>query len=183
MVYYMSHGRVAEAGTGRSRREKTMEENPMLWTRPFAIMLVAATVIAIVLNFLALYHREKTNEIVLEEPDSKVIVIQARPSTGPSPTPTITSLKLFACGGELGEDGFTAYVEDRPIEITVEIEPKMIRRLPIYWSVSDEKAAMLTINDDGTSCKFSALKPAGKTELSVRCYGEEVTIPVYLWER
>lgn len=183
MVYYISHGGTATAGSARSRREKSMEENPLLWTRSFALMLVIATVIAIALNFLTLYQRERANEILLEEPDSKVIVIQARPSTGPSPTPTINSLRLFAGGGELGADGFTTYVEDRPIEITVEIEPTMIRRPPIYWSVSDEKAALLTINDDGTSCKFSALKPVGKTELTVRCYGEEVTIPVYLWER
>lgn len=183
MVYYMSHGRVAEAGTERSRREKMMEENPLLWTRSFAIMLVAVTVIAIAINFIALYQRERANDIVLEEEASKVIVIQARPSAAPTPSPTITSLRLLASGGELGEDGFTTYVEDRPIEITVEIEPKMIRRPPIYWSVSDEKAAMLTISEDGTSCKFSALKAAGKIELTVRCYGAETVIPVYLWER
>ncbi len=153
------------------------EENPLQWTRSFAIMLAAATVIAIALNFLSLYYREKKDEVLTEEPASKVIVVPARPSTAPTP-----SLRLYAAGSELGEDGFTMYVEDRPLEITAVMEPKLTRP-PIYWSVSDDKAATLTVSDDRTSCKFSAIKPAGKIELTVSCYGTETVIPVYLWNR
>ena len=132
-------------------------------------MLAAATVIAIALNFLSLYYREKKDEVLTEEPASKVIVVPARPSTAPTPTPAIGSLRLYAAGGELGEDGFT-------------MEPKLTRP-PIYWSVSDDKAATLTVSDDRTSCKFSAIKPVGKIELTVSCYGTETVIPVYLWNR
>ena len=153
----------------------------MKWANSFAIVLAVATVFAIAVNFLSVYYRNRPAE-VMEEPESKVIVVAARPSAAPTPSPTISSLKLYACGGELGEDGFTTYVEDRPIEISVVTEPKLTRP-PIYWSVSDDKAATLTVSDDRTSCKFSAIKPAGKIELTVSCYGAETVIPVYLWER
>ena len=183
MVYYLPNRSVAQTADGPSGGGgRKTGENPLQWARSFAIMLAAATVIAIALNFLSLYYREKKTEVLTEEPASKVIVVPARPSTAPTPMPTIESLRLSAAGGELGEDGFTMYVEDRPLEITAVIEPKLTRP-PIYWSVSDDKAATLTISDDRTSCKFSAIKPAGKIELTVSCYGTETVIPVYLWNR
>jgi hypothetical protein len=181
MVYYLPNRSMAQTADGPGGERKA-EENPLQWTRSFAIMLAAATVIAIALNFLSLYYREKKDEVLTEEPASKVIVVPARPSTAPTPTPAIGSLRLYAAGGELGEDGFTMYVEDRPLEITAVMEPKLTRP-PIYWSVSDDKAATLTVSDDRTSCKFSAIKPAGKIELTVSCYGTETVIPVYLWNR
>ncbi len=181
MVYYLPNRSMAREADGPARG-RTAEENPLRWARSFAIMLAVATAVAIALNFLSLYQREKAKEVIKEEPASKVIVLQARPSTAATPTPAISSIRLYAAGGELGEDGFTMYVEDRPIEITAVMEPKLIRP-PIYWSVSDEKAAKLTVSDDRTSCKFSAIKPAGKIELTVSCYGTETVIPVYLWNR
>ena len=180
MAYYFSHGRVAEAGPS-VRRARSAETDPLKWANSFAIVLAVATVFAIAVNFLSVYYRNRPAE-VMEEPESKVIVVAARPSAAPTPSPTISSLKLYACGGELGEDGFTTYVEDRPIVISAELEPKL-NRPPIYWSVSDDKAATLTVSDDRMSCKFSAIKPAGKIELTVSCYGAETVIPVYLWER
>ena len=180
MAYYFSHGSVAEAGPS-VRKARRAETDPLKWTTGFAIILAVATVFAIAVNFLTLYYRNKPAEIA-EEPESKVIVIAARPSAAPTPTPAISSLRLYASGGELGEDGFTTYVEDRPVVISVELEPKM-KRPPIYWSVSDDKAATLTVSEDRMSCKFSAIKPAGKIELTVSCYGAETVIPVYLWER
>lgn len=181
--YYLPHGGVTPQKAYAGGQGTRAEEDPLKWTRSFAIMLAIATVIAIVFNFLTLYryHHPKTDEVI-DEAASKVIVVQARPTAAATPSPTVNSLKLYACGGELGEDGFTMYVEDRPIEITLELEPKFIRP-PVYWSVSDEKAASLVISDDRTSCKFSALKAAGKIELTVSCYGAETTIPVFLWNR
>ena len=181
MAYYFSHGRVAEAGPAHGRSTKSIEQDPLKWANSFAIVLAVATMFAIAVNFLSVYYRNRPAE-ALEEPESKIIYIAARPSAEPTPPPVINSMKLYACGGELGEDGFTMYVEDRPIEITLVMEPKMLRP-PVYWSVSDDKAASLTVSDERTSCKFSALKPAGKIELTVRCYEEERVIPVYLWER
>ncbi len=115
------------------------------------------------------------------EPTSKVIVVPAR-TPGPTETPTISSLRLYTLGTELGQDGFTAYVGDKAITLKAEIEPKMIN-LPVYWSFSDPDSANLSVGDDRLSCAFTALKPSGKNELTVKCYGAELVIPVYLWEK
>lgn len=184
MAYYvLPHGGVAPQKAYAGGQEARAEENPLKWTRSFAIMLTVATVIAVALNCLTLYryHHPKTDDMA-EEAASKVIVIQARPTAAATPSPMVSSLRLYACGGELSEDGFTMYVEDRPIEISIETEPKFTRP-PVYWSVSDEKAASLVVSDDRKSCKISALKPAGRIEMTVSCYGAETTIPVYLWNR
>ena len=118
---------------------------------------------------------------VAAEPTSKVIVVPAR-TPGPTETPTISSLRLYTLGAELGQDGFTAYVGDKAITLKAEIEPKMIN-LPVYWSFSDPDSANLSVGDDRLSCAFTALKPSGKNELTVKCYGAELVIPVYLWEK
>ena len=55
--------------------------------------------------------------------------------------------------------------------------------LPVYWSFSDPDSANLSVGDDRLSCMFTALKPSGKNELTVKCYGAELVIPVYLWEK
>lgn len=184
MAYYiLPHGGITPQKAYAGGQSAGTEENPLKWARSFAIVLAVATVFAIALNFLTLYrdHHPKTDDAA-DEAASKVIIIQARPETAETFAPTVSSLKLFAAGGELTEDGFTMYVEDRPIEISIETEPKFLRP-PVYWSVSDEKAASLIISEDRKSCKFSALKPAGEIELTVSCYGAETTIPVYLWNR
>ena len=181
MAYYLSHGRNPVVAHGQARETKA-EENPLNWVRSFAVFLAVAAVVAVILNFLSVYQRQKAKRPVAEETGPKVTFIAARPSAAPTPTPAVSSLRLYAFGGELGADGFTTYVEDRAIEISAELEPKLSRP-PIYWSVSDDKAASLTVSDDRMSCKFLAVKPAGKIELTVSCYGMETVIPVYLWER
>ena len=115
------------------------------------------------------------------EPTSKVIVVPAR-TPGPVNTPTVSALHLYAAGGELGADGFTCYVGDRPLKLNLEIEPKLIHP-PVYWSLSDPEAASLSIGDNGLSCSFNPVKPSGKIELTVKCYGAELVIPVYLWNK
>ena len=115
------------------------------------------------------------------EPTSKVMVVPAR-TPGPTITPQITSIRLYTLGTEISADGFTAYVGDRALTITAEIEPKLVNS-PVYWSFSDPASASLNMGDDRLTCTFTALKPSGKNELSVKCYGAEVTIPVYLWEK
>ena len=52
-----------------------------------------------------------------------------------------------------------------------------------HISNSDPEAANLSVGDDRLSCSFTALKPSGKNELTVKCYGMEYSIPVYLWKR
>ena len=128
--------------------------------------------------------REKTAskpaEIVPETP--KITHIPARPSMAPTPVPDITSFKLFTYGRELDADGFTAYVGDKPVTLTVEIVPYMSHP-PVNWAVSNSESARLTISDDRKSCEFTPLKSAGKIELTVSCYETEVVFPVYIWER
>ena len=166
----------------------------------FAVILAIATVIAVFINFLPLiqfrpvtlpdsfspsellsqWRSRKTEEPVEETP--KVIYFQARPSVEPTPTPAITSFRLFAYGRELGPDGFTTYVEDKPVVISLEMLPFMSHP-PVSWSVSDGEAASLSVSKDGKSCEFAALKSAGKIELTVSCNEAEITMPVYLWSR
>ena len=115
------------------------------------------------------------------EPTSRVIVVPAR-TPGPVNTPTVNALHLYAAGGELGTDGFTCYVGDRPLKLSLEIEPKLIHP-PVYWSLSDPEAASLSVGDNGLTCSFNPVKPSGKNELTVKCYGAELVIPVYLWNK
>ena len=115
------------------------------------------------------------------EPTSKVIVVPAR-TPGPVNTPTVSALHLYAAGGELGADGFTCYVVDRPLKLSLEIEPKLIHP-PVYWTLSDPESASLSVGDNGLTCSFNPVKPSGKNELTVKCYGAELVIPVYLWNK
>ena len=128
-----------------------------------------------------LVSRYLDKSVATPEPTSKVIVVPAR-TPGPSVTPTISSIKLYALGAEIGSDGFTAYIGDRALTLSVVVEPKMLN-LPVYWEMSDPESASLKMSDDRLSCSFTPLKPSGKNELTVRCYGAQVTIPVYLWDK
>ncbi len=71
---------------------------------------------------------------------------------------------------------------DNPILLTIELDPS-ITRPPVSWNMSDRESASLSVSEDRMSCEFSALKPSGKNELTISCYGTEVLFPVYLWER
>ena len=119
---------------------------------------------------------------VTPEPSAKVIVVPAR-TPGVAATPSIDSIRLYAFGGEIGPDGFTAYVGDKAITLTAEVNPSQLINPPVYWSCSDPDAVNLVTGDDRLTCSFTALKPSGKNELSVKCYGAEIVIPVYLWKR
>jgi hypothetical protein len=120
-----------------------------------------------------------------ETPISTPAIIETIAPT-PSPTPTVTSIRLYAFGRELDAEGFTAYVGDKAFTLTVEVEPE-IKNPAVSWSITDShdssESAALVISPDGMSCEFTALKPTGKNELTVRCFGAEIVIPVYLWER
>ena len=123
---------------------KTEEDDQLLRSlKPLktgAAVLIAATLIAVFLNFLPVisfrplavprfltqpktallqWQNSKSEEPVEETP--KVIYFQARPSAEPTPPPAITGFRLSAYGRELGPDGFTTYVEDKPVVLTLEI--------------------------------------------------------------
>ena len=148
-----------------------------------AILLIVAVFVAALVTFVPSFRLPSVHgdeETVGEEP--KVTYIAARPSVEPTPTPTVTSLKVSTFGTELTADGFTTYVGDRAVVLSATVEP-FISHPPIVWSVSDTESASLVVSDDRTKCEFNALKPAGKKDLTVSCYGAEVTFPVFLWER
>jgi len=145
-----------------------------------AIILVIAAVAGVLLAFPPFRSSQAEKEAVQESP--KVTYIPARPSTAPTPTPTVTSLKVSTFGSEVTSDGFTTFVGDKAIVLTAAVEPSM-KRPPIFWSVSDTEAVSLGISDDRLTCEFKALKPVGKVELTVRCYGAEQVFPIFLWER
>lgn len=148
-----------------------------------AILLALAVVIATAAMLMtsgAFKAVAKPVETVLETP--KVTVIPARPSVEPTADPIINSMKLYAFGSEITADGFTAYVGDKPITLSVVLEPRYTHP-PIYWTISNSDAARLSVSDDRMSCEFTVLKSAGKTELTVSCYGMDIVFPVYLWER
>ena len=113
-------------------------------------------------------------------PTPEIVETPAPPT--PSPTPSVESISLYAFGRELNEDGFTAYVGDKPFVLSAAIVSDAVNP-EVEWLVSDSESITLKVSADGMSCEFTALKPSGKNELTVRCYGAELTLPVYLWER
>jgi len=146
-------------------------------TALFFTLISIAFIGGIVIN-LSLFRQ---NQAAAKEPEV-VETLAPTPAPTPPPTPTVNSVKVYAFGRELGEDGFTAYVGDRAFTLSVSVDPE-IRHPRVEWSMSDSSSAYLTVSSDGLSCEFSAQKPTGKNELTVRCYGAETVIPVYLWER
>ena len=111
-------------------------------------------------------------------PSAAPEIIETLAPATPVPTPTVDSIEVY--GRELDADGFTAYVGDKPFTLSAYPQPE-ISHPQISWSVGD--SVELSVSSDTLTCEFTALKPTGKNELTVRCYGAEVTIPVYLWER
>ena len=113
-------------------------------------------------------------------PSAAPAIIETLAPATPVPTPTVDSIEVYAFGRELDADGFTAYVGDKPFTLSAYPQPE-ISHQQISWSIGD--SVELSVSSDTLTCEFTALKPTGKNELTVRCYGAEVTIPVYLWER
>ena len=153
------------------------------WAGMVAILLALAVVIATAAMVLTIQGPKVTaepSEAIPETP--KVTYIPARPSVEPTGDPIINSMKLYAFGSEITSDGFTAYVGDKAITLSVELEPRYTHP-PVNWSVSNSDAARLSVSDDRLSCEFTVLKSAGKTELTISCYGMELVFPVYLWKR
>ena len=146
-----------------------------------AALLAIVAAFGIIINFSSFLPLHRDDEEVAQDAP-KVTYIPARPSVAPTATPTVNSLKLLAYGSELTSDGFTTYVGDKTIVISADIEPKL-NHPPVSWTVSDSESASLVVSDDMMSCQYKALKPTGKNELTVRCYGAETVIPVFLWGR
>ena len=114
------------------------------------------------------------------EPSPAPEIIETLPPATPVPTPTVDAVEVYAFGRKLDADGFTAYVGDKPFTLSAYPQPELSNP-QISWSIGD--SVDLSVSGDTLTCEFTALKPSGKNELTVSCYGAELTIPVYLWER
>ena len=156
----------------------TPREKPRVAILP---SIVAGLLIVIAFGGGLLFNasRRPASEVPIATPE----IIE---TIAPTPTPTVTSIRLYAFGRELDADGFTAYVGDKSFSLSITLEPE-VRNPEVSWSITDShdssESAALVISPDGMSCEFTALKPTGKNELTVRCFGAEIVIPVYLWER
>ena len=141
-------------------RRKIREDESLKVVRPAVtgmVLLVAAVILGTALMLFPIIREKippKPAEVVQETP--KVTHIPARPSMAPTPVPDITSFKLFTYGRELDADGFTAYVGDKPVTLSVEIVPFMSHP-PVNWEISDSESARLTISDDRKTNRSFAL--------------------------
>ena len=199
MAYRQDHGSL-KAERGSLAEDEAFLRESRKPHKVYALVLAAATVIAVFILFLPVIHfgplprpkplseyktllpwQGKTAEEPVEEAP-KVIYFQARPSAEPTPPPAITGFRVLSFGRELGEDGFTTYVGDKPVTLTLEIVPFMSHP-PVSWTVSDDTAASLSVSSDCKKCEFTALRNAGRIELRISCNEAEIVMPVYVWER
>ena len=146
-----------------------------------AVLLAIAVIIGTVINFLPAHRTKVAAETVTATPEATVAATPT-PRPTPTPTPTVNSIKLYAYGRELTSDGFTSYVGDKAITLSVVLDPALTHP-PVNWSISDSSSASLSVSSDKLSCEFSVLKPSGRNELTISCYGAEAVFPVFLWER
>lgn len=158
--------------------EKTHKEAAL-----FAGILILAVIAGIVVMVLTSPRGAKA-EATPAPTEEPAVTVTATPAPTPTstPTPPITAIRLYAYGRELDAGGFTLYVGDKPVELTAEIEPAELN-LPIGWTFSDQEAVSMNVSSDGKTCTITALKPAGRQDLSVVCNNLYTSIPVYLWEK
>ena len=152
--------------------EKPKRKAPA-WQSVLGVLLVVIGLVAAGLACFALGQEQSARAAATPEPT-------LTPAPTPTPTPTVNGLALYAFG-RLLDEGFTAYVGDT-VTVTVKSEPEL-PQASFDWSVSDGESLRLVVSKDTASCEVTVLKPSGKNELTVRCYGAELTIPVFLWER
>lgn len=150
-------------------------------------ILLLAVVIAIVVMVLTSPRNAKQEPKPEPTPEPTAVVTAApaaapAPRATPTPTPPITAIRLYAYGRELNEDGFTLYVDDKPVELTAVVEPAELQA-PVGWTFSDQEAASLKVSSDGRTCTMNALKSNGRNDLTLECRNLSVSFPVYLWEK
>lgn len=160
----------------RERREEKRSRRSSPLTALFLCLISIAFIGGTLVNFT---HQTPV-AAAMEVPEA-VETAEPTPPPTPRPTPTVNGIQVYAFGRELDADGFTAYVGDRPFTLYISLDPALPRPV-VDWFMSDSSSADLTVSSDGMSCEFTALKPSGRNELTVRCYGAETVIPVFLWE-
>ena len=161
--------------TEEVRPAEKPKAKPPAWQSVLGVALIALGLVAAGLACFTLGRDQSARAAATPVP-----TVTATPVPTPTPTPTVNGLALYAFG-RLLDEGFTAYVGDT-VTVTVKSDPEL-PTAKFTWRVSDEESAKLVVSKDTASCEFTALKPSGKNELTVSCYGAELTIPVYLWNR
>ena len=161
--------------TEEVRPAEKPKTKPPAWQSLLGVALIVLGLVAAGLACFTLGREQSARAAATPVPTAT-----ATPMPTPTPTPTVNGLALYAFD-RLLDEGFTAYVGDT-VTVTVKSDPEL-PKASFAWSVSDEESAKLVVSKDTASCEFTVLKPSGKNELTVNCYGAELTIPVYLWER
>ena len=159
----------------RARKQNSILMDPALIG---ACLVVIALIAALVVNLVS--TRPMREAAV---PTAPVPAAVQTPAPEPSASaPAVSRIRVYAYGRELGEEGFTAYVGDDPFTLYCALDPDQTDPT-VVWSASDSSAVSLTISEDRMSCRFTALKAAGRIELKVSCQEAETVFPVYLWGR
>ena len=161
--------------TEEVRPAEKPKAKPPAWQSLLGVALIALGLVAAGLACFTLGRDQSARAAATPVP-----TVTATPVPTPTPTPTVNGLVLYAFG-RLLDESFTAYVGDT-VTVTVKSDPEL-PKAKFSWSVSDEESIRLVVSKDTASCEVTVLKPSGKKELTVSCYGAELTIPVYLWNR
>ena len=79
------------------------------------------------------------------------------------------------------DSGFTLSMAQGSVTLTAKAFSNMpVENLHFNWSASDSGSLTLTPSADTAECVCTIVRPAGGITLSVSCYSQVYTIPVYL---
>ena len=97
-------------------------------------------------------------------------------------TPTIQQVRIYKDGQEVTQDsGFTLTMGQGSVTLTAKAYSNMPNEnLHFSWSTSDSSSLTLTPSEDTASCVCTIVRPSGGITVSVSCYGQVYTVPVYL---
>ena len=114
--------------------------------------------------------------------DNGVASVEFVASAPTAATPTIQQVRLYLNGQELKQDsGFTLSMAQGSVTLTAKAFSNMpVENLHFNWSASDSGSLTLTPSADTAECVCTIVRPAGGITLSVSCYSQVYTIPVYL---
>jgi len=157
------------------------------WQLVAGLLLIGAAILAVVLMVAISRAGNGGLSVRVTQTPTPNQTVQPRPTPTPTPTPQVNSIKLFYLDNEITAEGggFTMYVGDDPLTVTARAySNEKLGVVPFTWSVSDSSKAILTPSADTQSCEVQVLESAGGyITLTVRGYGAELAVPLYIWSR
>ena len=173
-----------------ARREKAQSDTGNKnsnWQRFLGLALIGVSILAVVL--LVVSGKGGGNGFLFRPtptptPEQTMV---PRPTPTPTPTPKVENVKIFYLTKEITAEagGFTMYVGDDPLTISARAYPNdKFYNARFTWSLSDNSKARLKPSEDTQSCEVTVLESAGGyITLTVRCFGAEQSVPLYIWSR